>query len=95
MPSKIRCEVVFFDPNTKEKISLMGKIEISQLFDRENAWFSIEGKIQQDNAWKSFESLIYKPDIIKITFLSSECYFSLNDKDFGLYKSIITEPLKE
>lgn len=95
MPSKIRCEVKLREPQTEREISIIGKIGISQLFDRSNSWISVEATVQQQKSWKTVESLIYKPDIEKITFLSPECYISVSKEDLGLYSSVFSEHLKD
>lgn len=95
MPSKIRCEVKLREPQTERDISIIGKVGISQLFNRNNSWISVEATVRQQESWKTVESLIYKPDIEKITFLSSECYISVNKGDLGLHFSILSEHLKD
>lgn len=95
MSSKIRCEVKFHEPQTEKTLNIIGKIEITQLFDRKNSWISVEAIVQQGKAWKTIESLIYKANIEKITFLSSECYISVNKGDFGVHLSILSETLKD
>lgn len=95
MPSKIRCEVDFYETEKSRRISIIGKIGISQLFDRKNSWITIESKIKQDKQWRLVESLIYKPHIEKITFLSPTCYISVNKEDLRIHKSILSGPIKD
>jgi len=95
MSSTIRCEVEFIEPQTKKELSIIGEISISQLFEKNSSWLSVENKVQQEKGWITVKSLIYKPDIEKITFLSPVCYISFNKKDLSVHKSLLSEPIKD
>jgi hypothetical protein len=95
MPSTIRCEVEFIEPQTKKKFSIIGLVGISQLFEKNSSWITVENKVQKDKNWISVNSLIYKPDIEKITFLSPVCYISVDKKDLSVHKSLLSEPIKD
>jgi hypothetical protein len=91
MASTIVCEIEFNDSQMNNPMRVVGRVLLSQIFDKKNSWITLVNKCQQDEKWSTQESLIHKPDIIKITFLSANCYISINKRDLGTYSSSIPQ----
>lgn len=67
---------------------LLGKCPSHSFLIKDNSFITIKTTIKEGEQWYTVESILYKPDIEIISFLSKTCYLSVNEKDLGLYSSV-------